>query len=234
MENPNKKFINPIYIFQISLLLFCLITFIKAEDIKWVEYNHDDNLVTYTHTSGYKTQIIGLIFEPNKILPYMKVTITPDENTPTPLLCFSSKDSLCNTDRQILSKRTDGLSSMIYIKKEQFQSEDLFILVTCEDFGCGYTVKYEGSEYAEIDSNFSFSYLVTKYNKQMVFQVMGVAEEGSFLTIGVEGSSKATISVTDIEVSSFPFEKGIIMTFPIVNTNSNSLATFTLKGAEEE
>ena len=234
MENPNKKCINPIYIFQISLLLFCLITFIKAEDIKWVEYNHDDNLVTYTHTSGYKTQIIGLIFEPNKILPYMKVTITPDENTPTPLLCFSSKDSLCNTDRQILSKRTDGLSSMIYIKKEQFQSEDLFILVTCEDFGCGYTVKYEGSEYAEIDSNFSFSYLVTKYNKQMVFQVMGVAEEGSFLTIGVEGSLKATISVTDIEASSFVFDQGTIMTFPIVNTNSNSLATFTLKGAEEE
>ena len=229
MEKLNKKCIKLIYT---SLLLFFLMTFIKAEDINWVTFNEANHSAIYTHISGAKEQIIGLEFNSINISPYMKITLTPDEITPTPLLCFSEEDSSCNKGRQILSKRTDGLSSMIFIRREQIQSGKLYLLVTCEESGCGYTIKYEDSEYAEIDADSVFSYLVTKYNREMTFQVMGVAEEGSFLTIGVEGSSKMTMSFEDISISPINFDGGEIITFPIVNTNSNSLTSFRIRGAE--
>ena len=229
MEKLNKKCIKLIYT---SLLLFFLMTFIKAEEINWVTFNEANHSAIYTHISGAKEQIIGLEFNSINISPYMKITLTPDEITPTPLLCFSEEDSSCKKGRQILSKRTDGLSSMIFIKREQIQSGKLYLLVTCEESGCGYTIKYEDSEYAEIDADSVFSYLVTKYNREMIFQVMGVAEKGSFLTIGFEGSSKMTMSFEDISISPNNFDGGEIITFPIVNTNSNSLTTFRIRGAE--
>ena len=169
-------------LFQTLLSSFCLITFIKAEFIEKVTYDINNNSATYIHTSGNKTQIIKLELNPDKIPLYMKITIIPDKDTPTPLLCFSSKVPNCNTDRQILSKRTDGLSSMIYLPKRQFFQYiyGFYIFVTCEESGCGYTIEYEGTESAEIDANSVFSYIVTNYNRKMRFTVIGDAEEGTF------------------------------------------------------
>ena len=205
MEKTNINLINPNFLFQTLLLSFCLLTFIKAEFIEKVTYDINNNSATYIHTSGNKTQIIKLELNPDKIPLYMKITIIPDKDTPTPLLCFSSKDPNCNTDRQILSKRTDGLSSMIYIKREHFINGGFYIFVTCEESGCGYTIEYEGTVSAEIDANSVFSYIATNYNRKMSFTVIGDAEEGSFLTIGVEGSSKVSMSVENIFDSPFFF-----------------------------
>ena len=232
MGKPKKKFINLIHIFQTSLLFLCLIKLINAATIEYIIYNADDKSATYKHTSGTITKCLELDFNSmEEIPPYIKVTITPNENTPTPILCFSPEDSYCNYNRQILSKKTDGLSSMIYIKREQYyyDLDKLFVFITCEESGCEYTIKFEGSNYAEIDVNSVFSYLVTINNKEMRFKAIGVANEGSFLTIGVEGSSSVQLVIDDIDNYQYIFDTGKIITFPIVNTNSNSLAYFVIK-----
>ena len=228
----NKNFRCPIVIIQ-CLLLFNLITFIKPDNPEWIEYNFNNYSAEYKHTSGAKSQTIGVEFYvPREIPSYMKVTIFPDENTPTPLLCFSGENPICDNSREVLYKRTDGLPSMIYIKKEQFIEGDLFISVICQDSGCKYTLKFEGAQTAKIDANSVFSYLVTNNNREMRFTAIGDVEEGSFLTVGVEESSSVQISIDNVkDYDQYKFDTGGIVKFPIVNTNSTTLATFTIKGA---
>ena len=236
----NQKNINGI--FKRGLLFLCLITFIYA-DITYVDYNFNEGSAEYEHTSGSITKTIELDFSnPNQIPYYIKVTITPEEGTPTPLMCFAPEDATCTSGRHSLIKKSDGLSSMMYVRKEEFDSGELYIFVTCEEIKdsdgriqpCHYKLKFEGGQAAEIDANSVFSYVVTNYNKEMKFLAMGTAEEGSYLTIGVEGSSSVQINVENQEDFDFPsyyLETGRITTFPIIPDNSNVLATFTIKGA---
>ena len=220
-------------IIKAVFLFLCLITFINSKDTEWIRYNPSTYSGKYEHTTGEKTQSVALEFSNEREKPlYVKVTITPNEDTPTPLLCFSQEGASCNVNREILYKKTDGTAASIYVKKEQFDSGDLYILVTCEATGCGYTLTFEGSQVAEIDANSVFSYLVSSYNREMRFSAIGEAEEGSFLTIGVEGSSNVQINIDDDNgYEQYKLDAGRIVTFPIVNSNSNVLATFTIKGA---
>ena len=228
----NQKTLNGIL--RKGLLFLCLLSFISA-DTEWVEYDFSTGSAKYQHTTGEKTKAVALYFSEGSQIPfYIKVTVTPTEGIPTPLLCFSPTDVNCNSDRHSLIKKSDGLPSMMYIKREEFQndSEECYIFVTCEENGCGYTLEFEGGQSAEIDANSVFSYVVNTYTKEIKFQAMGTAEDGSFLTIGVEGSSTAQINVDFQEDNEFPqyyLDNGRITTFPIINSNSNILATFTIK-----
>ena len=228
----NQKNINAI--FKRGLLFLCLISFIYA-DVSYVDYNFNEGSAEYKHTSGAITQTVELEFSnPNQIPYYIKVTITPDDGIPTPLLCFAPDDATCTSGRHSLIKKSDGLSSMMYIKKEEFDTGELYIFVTCEEVGCHYTLKFEGGQSAEIDPNSVFSYQVNSYNKEMKFQALGTVEEGSYLTIGVEGSSSVQINLENQEDSDFQqyyLETGRIVTFPIVSDSNKVLATFTIKGA---
>ena len=220
-------------IIKSAFLLLCLITLIKADNPEWIKYNAAEYSAEYRHTSGLKSQAVGVEFNlPREIPLYMKVTIIPNEATATPLLCFSQDKATCDEGREVLYKKTDGLPASIYLKKEQFEEGDLFILVTCQETGCGYTLKFEGGQSAEIDANSVFSYLVSSNNREMRFAAMGDAKEGSFLTVGVEGSSSVQISIDDDkDYEQYKLDAGRIVTFPIVNYNSTNLATFTIKGA---
>ena len=66
---------------------------------------------------------------------------------------------------------------------------------------------------SEIEVNSVFSYVVSNYNKEMIFDVIGEVEEGSFLTIGVEGSSAARLIIENDEDDYKPiyFDNGSII-----------------------
>jgi hypothetical protein len=163
----------------------------------------------------------------------MKVTVVPEIGTKTPLLCFSSKDSNCISSREALARGTDGKPTSLFIKREQFNDpiKELFINVKCLD-NCKYTLKFEGSDYAEIDVNSVYSYLATAYNREMRFKVKGEVEEGSFLTIGIEGSSTAQLYIQEEEKIPYDIYKGKIITFPIKSKDNGVLTYFTIKNAE--
>ena len=220
-------------IFEKTILLLCLLSTITA-DVEWCDYIPSELSGVYKHTKGTKTQTVTLVFaNPRDIPYYIKVTVIPDEGIATPLLCFSPSDATCRSDRHSLNKKTDGLSSSIYVKREEFDEGELNVLVTCEENTCGYTLRFDGGQAAEIDANSVFSYVVNSNNREMKFQVMGTAEEGSYLTIGVEGTSSIQINVDNIDenYSGQYLDTGRILTFPIINENSNVLASFTVKGA---
>ena len=214
--------------------MLCLISFISA-DIEWVPYNPSEYTAIYEHTKGTKTQTVAPEFTNDRDIPYyFKITVTPNKGFATPLLCFSPSDPNCNSDRHTLVKKTDGLSLSIYVRREQYASGDCFVLVTCEEDSCAYTLKFEGAQAAEIDANSVFSYVVNSDNREMKFQAMGSPEDGSYLTIGIEGSSSAQIIIDDKDDDDYPeyyFENGRILTFPIIPKNSNIICTFTIKGA---
>ena len=203
-----------------------------SSQVNWVDYNYDTNFGLYSQADGDKIQFLGIKFD--SIPNYMKVTVTPEENTTTPHICVSNTDSNCKDNRIAFGSHGIGNSSSVYIKKGQMEIEGtLYVLVTCEEEKCSYTVKFEGGEAAEIDINSVFSYVVSNENKNMIYQVMGNVEEGSYLTIGVEGSSFVEIEVdSELDIRYYSLDNGRIITYPInIAENSNILATFEIKGA---
>ena len=222
--------------FKITLLFFCLIPFIYSE-IKWAEYKSSSNKAEYSQIDGEKQQIIGLVSDVQ--LPfYIKVKLTPGENTITPHLCVSNTDSNCKDNRIAFGYGVVGGSSSVFIKREQIEADgkELFAVVTCEEEKCSYTITFEGGQAAEIDVNSAFSYVVTSENRNMKFQVMGEAPEGSYLTIGVEGSSSVQLDIeyddTELDIPIYFLENARVATFPITSVgNSNILSVFEVKGA---
>ena len=234
MEKLNKNLLNEK--FKITLLFLCLLPFISAE-IRWVEYKISTNKAEYTHTNDHRVQSLALFCETT--LPfYIKVTVTPGENTITPHLCISNTDSNCKDNRIAFGSRGVGNYTSVYIKREQIEDEDkeLFAVVTCEEEKCSYTVTFEGGQVAEFDVNSVFSYVVSKENRNMKFQVKGEAPEGSYLTIGVEGSSSVQLNIeyddTELDIPIYYLENARIATFPISGAGkSNALVVFEIKGA---
>ncbi len=200
-----------------SILFLCfLITFINSQTA--IEFNHGENHAESIQNNAPQRKSFVVNFDSSKSLPfYIKVTVSPKEGEETPVLCFSTRNAECNSDRQAISKRTDGKPGFLYVKRDQISdsSDNLYILVTCVNSGCSYNLTFDGEQSAVIDINEVYSYLVTNPTKDMIFEVSGTSEEGSFLNIGFEGSSTATLSVDNIEASQYSFDNGKIMTFPI-------------------
>jgi len=165
---------------------------------------------------------------------YIIVTVTPEKDNKTPVLCFSKKDQNCLNDRLTIAKKTDGSPVVLYAKKEEYYDieNNLYVSVTCPETICSYTIKFEGVESAKMEPNNVYSYLVTNINRVMLFEVNGTVEEISFLTIGVEGSFTVTFSVDGFEKSPYEFDNGKILTIPIDSReNISSIAKILVKGA---
>ena len=219
-------------IFTLSLFLCCLISFTNAE-VERIEYDNTGT-VEKTYTNVPQKKNFYLDFNGRNPPFFVIVTLTPEKDKETPILCFSNKDQNCLNDRQAIAKKTDGSPVVLYAKKEQFDGNDkkLYVSVTCPESTCSYTLKFEGDQSARMDPNSVYSYLVTNDNREMIFEVYGTAEEGSFLTIGVEGSSTVTFSVDGVEKYPYIFDNGKVLTFPIDSgENISSMAKFTVKGA---
>ena len=227
-------------LFVLSLLFLCLISFVSTqEDIDWIEYDYNERKIEKDCLNAKQESKFAITFQDQyRLLEYFKVTVTPLENTITPLVCFSPSDANCNTNRQVISRVADGKPAILLLKKDQFYNGDdeLYVNVKCKESTCNYHIKFEDSNAAEIDPNTIYSYLVTKDNREMLFEINGEAEEESYLTIGFEGSTNAKIEVTSIDTidTSYDLGYGKIVSFkPNTNSNSGILASFTIKSAAE-
>ena len=222
------------YLFQISLLLLICISFISSQRI-WVEYDENLQLGEQNVTNGNQNTIFTLDINSNSnVNYYMKVTVTPHGDIPTPILCFSPTDANCRSDRQVISRVTNGGPAVLLLKKEQFfeGSDELNVLVSCKEDKCNYNIKFEGFQSLIIDTKTSYSYLVGSGNKEMRFEVRGEATDEDYLTIGIEGSSSAQISVDNVEKTPYTFKTGKILTYKLEpKANNTLLSIFTIKSA---
>ena len=218
-----------------SILLLFFLSFISAA---WVEYDYDKQYGDHTTNDAPKTVSYSLNLEDSKnVAYYMKVTVIPREDFETPVLCFSPTDNNCKDDIQAIGRSTNKQPAVLYLRKEQFYADqkELHILVTCVEDRCGYTLKFEGLQSAEIDTRTSYSYLVTSVNKEMRFEVYGENPEKSFLTIGFEGSKSAQITVDGIDIKPYQIDNGKIVTIPLEEENNSTkrLCTFYIKSASD-
>ena len=221
--------------FKISILFLCLIAF-TSEQIDWIPYNFNEEYAEKKITSAQKESVYALDLtsqtsDSKRLNYYMKVTVTPLEDNPTPIVIFSPTNS--NNDRQVIARATDG-PAKLYLKKEQFidDQDDLYLKIICKNDGCGYTIRFDGAQSVEIDTNTTYSYLYTNKNREMRFEVYGQSSENTYLTIAIEGSSTAQIVVDDVDKKPYEFGNGRILTFPLKNKedeNESILATFYIK-----
>ena len=140
-----KKYIL-VSLLKISLLILCLISF-SSEQIDWIYYNYDEQYVEKDITNSEKERVIALDLTQTGSRPldnYIKVTVTPRDNHPTPVVIFSPSPSIDN--RQVISRVGDGSPAKLYLKKEQFVGgdDDLYLRVICEKDGCDYHIRFDG------------------------------------------------------------------------------------------
>ncbi len=219
-------------IINFFVCFMCLITFITAKLI-YIDYDSSKEYTEYIARNEPKELTVDLEFK-TTIPYYIKVTVTPEEGKPTPNLCFSSSSQSCDSGREALAKRTDGQTNTLFLKREQFQddSKELYIQVKCLEENCNYSLKFYGGQDAEIGPNTVYSYLVTSATREMRFLVKGEVIEESYLTIGIDGSSSAQLTIDDVDKLQHDFDTGRIVTFPLLK-NNGTLATFTIRAAKE-
>ena len=220
-------------VLKISILILCLIAF-TSEQIVWIDYQFNEEYAEKEVTNAKKEEVYALDLthpEPDSkaLNYYMKVTVTPKENNPTPIVIFSPTNS--NDDRQVIARAADGSPAKLYLKKEQFVDDDLYLKIICQRDNCAYKIRFDGSQSAEIDTNTTYSYLVTSQNRDMRFEVYGESSDNTFLTIGIEGSSSAQISIENVEKKPYEFGNGKILVLPLKKSNATILSMVTIKYA---
>ena len=218
-----------------SILILFFLSFISA---LWVEYDYSRQYGEYSAENAVKRSSYSLNLETGKnVAYYMRVTVIPRDEFETPVLCFSSTDNNCRDDIEAIGRSTNKEPAVLYLKNEQFFTDghELHILVTCVEDRCGYLLKFEGLQSAEIDTKTSYSYLVTNANKEMRFEVYGQTPGKSFLTIGIEGSKSAQISVDEIDINPYSIDNGKIVTIPVEEENNTTkkICTFYVKSATD-
>ena len=228
-QNKNLKKIKNINMLNLLLLfLLLLISPISNDEVEWLPYKASLFQASYKHTIDKRIITVGIDFGTLPDVPnYFKFTVTPNKGFSSPILCFSPTDPLCINDRQILVRRTDGLDSIIHIKKGKITK--LYVQIICLEDNCRYSLKAKGSDMVMLDVNSEYSYLVSETSKEMEFKVTGSASTGSYLTIGIEGSSSADLVIDGVEKQPFVIDNGKIVTFPIESKSLSS--TFSIKGA---
>jgi hypothetical protein len=184
-------------------------------------------------TDPGKTHSYALDFKGGQLPYYVKVEVTSDDTNPAPLVCFSNKQQTC-TEREQLVKNAVGKTAVMWLKREQFEKDDqeLYVYVECPVSNCQYTIKFTGDQTASFPANFVYSYLVTSANREMRFEIVG-EEKNAYLTVGLYGSSKATLNIDNVYNEGVILKNLKVLTFFLEDyENSSNIAVITVKGAE--
>ena len=173
--------------------------------------------INYDPTMGYAEETVDqasslannflLIFGSGVTEPdYIKVTLTPKEGQDTPHLCYSPTDSFCLTDRIIMTTRADKSPAIACVKSSEISGtrKNLNALVTCKRDNCGFTIRFEGAVSCQLDAEKGtvYSYIATKDNDNMSFEVKGISRVDTLMQIGLEGSKDAKVTIDDNYVDS--------------------------------
>ena len=217
----------------IIILLFCLLSIGKSQTVDWLLYKVNENYVEQKETNAPLKKVFGLEFqdEMSRLQFYMKVQVTSEDDNPAPRLCFSSTDQSCSPREQLVKNPNDKVAVM-WLRREEFFKDDqeLYVGVQTAKEGCSYTIRFEGAQQPSFPPNFVYSYVVNANNKEMRFDVFG-SESGDYLTISLDGSSKAILNVDNTYRDGVNYKSGRTFTFPLQGDGlrESILASITVK-----
>ena len=224
--------------FQIILFLFLIIFSFQekhqgSDGILDIDFDHQKGMVEYEVENSKKNQRFQVSFTQGQGIPfYLKIELTVKGESPTPLLCFSSTDASCDQPEQIL-KNPNGDSVIMWLRREQFIEDEsnLYLKAICQEDGANYIIKVESAMSAQYGTNFVYSYAIGKYNKEMIFEIVGKGETG-ILVAAVEGGKTPTLSIDGGFAEQFRTGQVAFMT---VETGTNRTITkITVKGTTDD
>ena len=229
---------NHSLIFQIILFLFLIIFSFQekhqgSDGILDIFFDHKTGVVEYEVENSKKNQRFQVGFTEGEGIPfYLKIELTVNGEFPTPLLCFSSTDASCDDPKQLI-KNPNGNSVILWLKREEFTEEEgnLYLKTICQEEGEDYSIKVESAMSAKYGTNFVYSYAVQKYNRDMIFEVVGRGETG-ILVSSVEGGKSPTLSIDGGFAEQFRNGQVAFMT---VETGTNRTITkITIKASTDD
>ena len=231
-NNGNKK------IFLLTLVLYLISFSIQekhqgSDSVLEIEYDDKKAFTEFEVENSKQNQKLMLKYDKTASFQfYMKIELTVTGNYPTPLLCFSATDLNCD-DREQIVKNPNDKSVVMWLKREQFFSEDLnlYIKVMCEKDGAGYILRFEGYQAIQFGPNFIYSYYIGANNKEVHFEIKGNGNTGT-LVAAVQGSKNPSISMEGGEPRSY--EKVKIAYFPVTKETNNTLTVLTIKASNED
>ena len=223
------------FITLISLiLLFNAFIFISSSTV--INYDNESERTRDETNPGESNDYV--ISFTNSIPNYLKVTVTPHEGLSTPTLCYSSTSAQCTDKRTVLAKRGDKRPAVAFIKKEEIQNKQFYIVVSCGKEACQYTFKVEGSNKCKIEDGTVYSYVVNDKNTEMLFEFYGKSTEYSMMNLGLEGSSSALLKLDDayqeINIYQSVYDKAKFISYPLEKESNDTelLVAFKITGAK--
>jgi hypothetical protein len=174
----NKKQIIMFVFLLLGLFSFVQSIEIDPNIVNWISFYKDQEITTEVISNSTAKEIkyaVEFLGGEGYAGPfYLKIEISVESNTPSPLLCFSHDDSYCET-RDILRKNPNYKNVYIWAKKEQYEDESFEPYFTVKCAGdvsyCAYTITVTGGERINVEPDFIYSYLVTEKNKYMEYVI---------------------------------------------------------------
>ena len=143
-----------------------------TNELTSLEYDYDSTIVSLFVKKAFKKQKFNILFKEKEINPkYVKVEAISKNNL-NQILYFSNTDPEGDKNRDQISYEQLSNSSYIWIKKEQFEKNNFYLIVECWEDSCDYDLNIYGQEFIEVDKiDFEYSYYVGKNNKEMEFKI---------------------------------------------------------------
>ena len=137
-----------------------------------------------------------------------------------------------------MTTRVDKSPAFVCIKSEEISgiNKNLNALVTCKKDKCGFKIRFDAAESCQIDADKGtvYSYISTKDNDNMSFEVKGSSQNDTLMQIGLEGSNTAKIIVDDVDNPvKVNYEGAKFISYKIgEEQNETTLAKFNISNAK--
>ena len=223
------KYTSIIKIFLVFYLISLSFSKLKEERLTeiWKDWDYEQHGLTITKDGNEKTVTYGIDFPEgyDTVELYIKVEVIPaQQSDQPPLICFSTRDLECK-EREQLIKSAQGNSVILWVKKDEISDpgQELYIMVETEKEANKYTIKFKGYDNPVFGPNFSYSFLVGKYNQDFDIIVTGIKNQ-QLVTLAIDGASGAALKVSGIYDS---------VVYEHKNGKSMSFVAFGEEGVEE-
>ena len=176
-----------------------------SESLITRQYDQYSKQIKLRFTKAFKIQKYKIDFSDVQNMPnYINVKVNSKDNR-NQIISFSPTDSSGKENRLQLAQSDYGSTVNMWIKKEQFENQNMFITVECqvdEGYRCNYDIDFIGYDIININSLiFNYNYYVSENNKLMEFSIvndLGISQiAGQVLTLYANGGKKINITLYD-------------------------------------